>query len=261
MAKAVVDHLEAVEVEHQQDHALAVSVRPDQGMVDPVVEQRSVGQPRQRIVEGLMGQFVLQQGPIGDVPGVQDEALDHGIGDGVGDDALDVAPRAVSVTQPALDRVGPTRLSGEPGDQGPQTNRALCVREVRVAGAERLLQPHAQEAGHRRTLEHDPALSINHGDEIGRVVDQRAELRRLLGSCPPQEETHGHRRHRSQQAQSDPHYDEMAEGGLSVLRHLPDRVVRDGRELSADHAEVLDLSAVPRVLWIRGYEPVTRHRQ
>ena len=52
MAERVVDVLEAVEIEIEERKARAVAPRLDQRAVEAVVEQRAIGKPGQRIVEG-----------------------------------------------------------------------------------------------------------------------------------------------------------------------------------------------------------------
>ena len=54
MAEAVVDVLEVVDIEEQHCHGQAVAPLARERVTDTVAEQRAVGQPCQRVVEGLM---------------------------------------------------------------------------------------------------------------------------------------------------------------------------------------------------------------
>ena len=61
VAEAVVDDLEAVEVEEQHGDARpALGAR--QGLREPVDEERPVGQAGERVVEGLAGELVDRRG-------------------------------------------------------------------------------------------------------------------------------------------------------------------------------------------------------
>jgi hypothetical protein len=60
MAEAVVDHLEVVQVEHQQGTAALLSLRRSQCLLGAVGEQQAVGQVGQRVVVGQVGQFVFR---------------------------------------------------------------------------------------------------------------------------------------------------------------------------------------------------------
>jgi hypothetical protein len=51
VAHAVVDGLEAVDVERQDRDGGATALRAPQGLIDPVEEQRAVGKLGQRVVE------------------------------------------------------------------------------------------------------------------------------------------------------------------------------------------------------------------
>ncbi len=66
MAEGVVDHLEAVdvEIEHREAEAgLTPGASP--GVVQPIEEERAVGQAGERIVHRLVLQARLERGPLG----------------------------------------------------------------------------------------------------------------------------------------------------------------------------------------------------
>ena len=53
-------------------------------LLDPLPEQRAVGQPGQRVVEGLVDQLALQPLAVADVTGVEHDAADVRVGEQVG---------------------------------------------------------------------------------------------------------------------------------------------------------------------------------
>ena len=61
VTEAVVDGLEVVEIDEQDGHSDAVAQRPCDRMADALVEQRAVGEMGYRIVEGLVGELLLER--------------------------------------------------------------------------------------------------------------------------------------------------------------------------------------------------------
>ena len=68
VAEAVVHDLEAIEVEEQHTHRPVVARRTGQGLADPVEHEGPVGQTRERVVQRLMSQLLLDAAALGDVP-------------------------------------------------------------------------------------------------------------------------------------------------------------------------------------------------
>ena len=79
MAEAVVDRLEVVEVDEQHRHGPVVALLSLQGMLHTVPEQGPVGQARDRIMEGLVGELLLDQLSLAHVSGVQHDAAHLGM--------------------------------------------------------------------------------------------------------------------------------------------------------------------------------------
>ena len=65
MAKRIVDVLEAVEIEVEERDARAVAPRLDQAAIEPVDEERAVGEPGQRIVKGQVLRLRLARLQLG----------------------------------------------------------------------------------------------------------------------------------------------------------------------------------------------------
>ena len=95
VAERVVGVLEVVEVDEEGGHRLAVAPGPHQHPVGPVEDQLAVGQPGQRVVQGPVGEQLLELLALGDVPHVGHVAGDRRALQLVGDHRLDVADGAV----------------------------------------------------------------------------------------------------------------------------------------------------------------------
>ena len=67
VAQAVIDELEAVEIDEGDRDLGAVALRGENRLLQAVVEQRPVGQPGQRVVVGLLLDPGLVQLALGDV--------------------------------------------------------------------------------------------------------------------------------------------------------------------------------------------------
>ena len=88
-----------------------------EGMLQAIAEQGAVGQLGQRIVEGAVGELALQVLALGDVAGVDDEALHRRITRQVAGDGLDLAQLAVRALHGALQA---DAAAGRPGQLGPE---------------------------------------------------------------------------------------------------------------------------------------------
>ena len=89
--EAVVDGLEVVEVDEQHGHAHALAQRPGHRVADALVEQRAVGEMRDRVVERLVGELLLERLALGDVAAVEHDPADRAVAEQVGVQDLEVA--------------------------------------------------------------------------------------------------------------------------------------------------------------------------
>ena len=105
VAEAVVDDLEAVEVEEEDGGQRARGSRRERSIDLPqaVHEQRAVGQAGQRVVQGVVEQLLLGLLAVGDVVGVEHDAGDRGLGEEVRGGRLEHPPGAVAVAHPVLE--------------------------------------------------------------------------------------------------------------------------------------------------------------
>ena len=147
---------------------------PRERVRDAVAEERAVREPGDRVVEGLVGELLLERLALADVARVQDDAADVLVVDQVGVPDLELELGAVAVHERALERVAvvlePRRLEDVRDaaavggcDEG-QERRAV---ELVGAVAEQPLDRRAEVA--------DLAAGVEHGDEVVRVRDEGLE--------------------------------------------------------------------------------------
>ncbi len=102
MSEGVVDPLEPVEVEVEHGERSAPAGRLLQCVVQAVGEQRPVGEVGERIVEGLVGELVLELLALGDVACVEDDAGHVGVVEQARAEDLGVAPHTVAAEDAQL---------------------------------------------------------------------------------------------------------------------------------------------------------------
>ena len=61
VAEAVVDGLEVVEIDEQHSHPDVLAERPRDRVADALEEQRAVREMGDRVVEGLVGELLLER--------------------------------------------------------------------------------------------------------------------------------------------------------------------------------------------------------
>ena len=67
VAERVVDHLEAVEVGEHHDDRRGDPARASQRVIEPVAQERAVGEAGEVVVERLVLERLLEPDPLGDV--------------------------------------------------------------------------------------------------------------------------------------------------------------------------------------------------
>ena len=185
MAEGVVDLLEAVEVHQQQTHRPSPPSRGGERPVEAVGQQRAVGQTGQGIVQGLVGELVLDTLAFADITRDDDDALDVGVAEQVVGRGLHRHPRAVGVCHAELHGVDHAG-AGHAFAQGSRHRvdvvgmhevehrwRAVPLRIAQDPRCGRARVPHA-------------ATAVEHGDDVARVLDDQAEAglalaQRVLG--------------------------------------------------------------------------------
>ncbi len=188
VAEAVVDRLEAVEVEEEQGDRRVVRSHGEQRLADAGTHPCAVREAGQLVAEGELGQPVLEQLALADVAGVDDDAADDRVVEPVGEHRLDVAPLAAGVAYPVLDD-GRRVQVGAPGPEGvhradePQLGVAEVerVHEVDQELSDQLALAVAEDAFDGSALPDDPAVSVHHRHDVAGALDERAEQLLALG--------------------------------------------------------------------------------
>ncbi len=115
--EAVVDLLEVVEVEEEHGDRVPLPLRELEGVIHAIAEQRAVGEAGERVVEGLVQQLLLEALPLGDVPGVEHDAVHDRVAEKVGGDHLGMQRRTLGLQEAQLggctDAAGGRRFAEE----------------------------------------------------------------------------------------------------------------------------------------------------
>src|SRR5688500_777156 len=115
-----------------------------------VAEQGAIGQARELVVECLMRELMLQRLALGDVAGVDDDAIDGGVVEEVLGDGLEGPPGSVGVTGPELE----DRLAADGcGYVGDSTSDRLPIRRMdgrRQGPIDRVVRLVPEDSGDRR---------------------------------------------------------------------------------------------------------------
>ena len=157
VAERVVDVLEVVEIEQQDGARPAVPLAARLGVGDAVREKRAVGQVRQRVVERLVGELLLERLALLDVADRDDEPADRRIRQEVRDDDFREEPLAALAPQPPLHRRGRARTRDGLRDQGQRPGLFVRVQQVGQPRRGELLGTVAEQALDGRRLVADLA--------------------------------------------------------------------------------------------------------
>ena len=95
---------------------------------DAITEQRPVREVGDRVVEGLIGELLLELLALGDVAQVDDDAADRGVVQQVGDQTLGVQQAAIAVANAKLERLRGLRRAREQHRRAPARTASGPVR-------------------------------------------------------------------------------------------------------------------------------------
>jgi hypothetical protein len=187
MAERVVDRLEVVEVDGQHGERRSRPARPAQGMLEAVGEQGAIGQARERIVEGLMGEGSLELHLRRDVAGVQDPALARCADRQAGHRGLGVdRVAAVPERDLHLDHHGRAPLLRGRAHRGADGVAVAAREELEDPRADEPLGVPAQHPADRLALPADDQIAVDERRHVAGVLDEHAEVRlggRQLGGA------------------------------------------------------------------------------
>jgi hypothetical protein len=167
----VVDGLEVVEVEEQ--HAVAAGAPGARhGVAEPVAEEGPVGQAGEGVVEGLMGQLLLELVAVGDVVAGDDEP-GQVLVDDLGDDGVEQPDAAVLGHQPQLaaDRAP---AAGQ-ADELARGVAVLLGDDVEPVEAEQLGRGLAEQRLDCGRHVHDGQVVVEDADHVGGVLQHQPQ--------------------------------------------------------------------------------------
>ena len=119
VAETVVDRLEVVQVDEHDRDVGEPTLRSHQRMLDAIREQRSVGEARHRIVEGLMRELLLERLPLAHIAAVQDDAANVLVMTEIRVLHLELQTRSVQTLERALEGMAVGAAGAVAGDQLP----------------------------------------------------------------------------------------------------------------------------------------------
>ena len=175
VTEAVVDGLEVVEIDEQHGHAHAVAQRPRDRVADALVEQRPIGEVGDGIVEGLVGELLLERLALGDVAAVEHDPADRAVGQQISVEDLEVAQASVLVREQAVDHLGAAGRAGAVGEAAQQPALLVGMEQLLERPSRDLLDRVAEHALDRRALVEDRVVGVEHRDQVARVLDERRE--------------------------------------------------------------------------------------
>ena len=176
LAHGVVHDLEVIQVDEQ--HADGLTLLPGRGELpgDPLLEEQPVGQPGQRVVEGLVLELLFELVLPGNVPQGEHQAGHGRVGAQIAGPDLDIDAHAVAAGDPPVQVTGTEARVGRDLHEGAEQVVALAVRDE-VPQVRALHGDVAEDARGRRRRVTDLPVVTHDQDGIRNVPDQGAEVR------------------------------------------------------------------------------------
>jgi hypothetical protein len=144
-------------------------------VLDPLGEQRPVGQAGQAVVERLVDQLGFELLAVGDVAGVQHQAAHVGVLEQVGGHRLGVQPGPVAVADPpGLGRCHP-RPQGRVGHEAGRPLAVVGVDQGEGVAVDQLARVVAKHPADRLAVVADGPVGVDDADHVRGVLDQGAE--------------------------------------------------------------------------------------
>ena len=183
VAEAVVDRLEVVEVEEDDRDAVLLATVAGDGVAHALDEQGAVGEVGDRVVEGLVGELLLEGLALADVAAVEHDPADGVVLEQVRVQDLELAQRPVGVAQRALEHLGlAPGVRRAVGQQAQQAAVLLGGQQAVEARPDHVRRRVAEDALDRRALVDDGGVGVEDRDEVAGVLDERAEARLALAA-------------------------------------------------------------------------------
>ncbi len=170
VAERVVDDLEVVEVDQQ--HGETLLARRERG-AEAFAERGAVGQLGQRVVGRAVAQALAVAARLRDVARVVDEAADARVVEQVRAPDVEPAPGAVGVLHARLEADRVPRAFAQLGEHRAHARRV--VRVQRMDPVHEVLRCEAEGGRDRRAHVGDRAVQTRDSDDVGALLDERAE--------------------------------------------------------------------------------------
>ena len=180
VTEGVVDRLEVVEVHEQHGDRLVLPRLTLEGVRDAVVEQRPVRERRHRVVEGLVGELLLELLALGHVAGVQHDALHVRVVQQVRAQRLGVHVLAVAAPDAELDEAGVPLGIADRRQELQHPGHVVGVDQVGEPRALDCARVEAEHPSRRRARVGHGRVGVDHADHVGRVAHERGEARLAL---------------------------------------------------------------------------------
>ena len=229
--EAVVDLLEPVEVDEQQRDRCARALPARQRLLEPVAEERAVGEAGEAVVERLPRELLLERDPLADVAPVEHHAAHVLFLAQVGDVGLDVAPLAEVVAHAEDDLA---RLAA--GARGRNGSAIVVVHGRGEAVVEQLVLLAARHARDRLARVATAAV-VEDEHEIGGGLHEAAEARRLTPRRGGQDERQQQRGHETGDAEQHLGRDQFRDAAIGTRGDRARGVERDVRRQGRQHLE------------------------
>ena len=175
MAEAVVHGLEVVEVDEEDGEEVLPAHAALERVADPVREEGAVREAGQRVVEGLVRELLLELPAVGHVAGGDHHARDVRVVEEVVEDALELARGAVLAAERQVAVHRESRRLADPREEDAERLHVARVEHVREPGADELVLAVPEDAPDRRRVVADRQVRREEGDDVARVLDERAE--------------------------------------------------------------------------------------
>jgi hypothetical protein len=176
VTEAVVDGLEVVQIQEDHGNAALLAPAPGDRMAHALGEERAVREAGNGIVESLVGELLLERKALADVAAVEHDAAHVLVAEQVGAVDLELLRCAVPVHQRALDDVRlVARERGVAREHLPHAAAVGRMHQLVEGPPGHLLGRVPEQPLDRGALVRDPAVGSDHGDQVARVTDERAE--------------------------------------------------------------------------------------
>ena len=172
VTEAVVHGLEVVEIDEEDGDEVRATDAALERVRYALREERAVRETRQRVVEGLVGQLILERSSLGDVARRDDDAADVGHSDEVVEHALELDERAVLAAERQVARHRSARDSADLREETSEPIGVVALEEVGQSGSDELVLLVAEDTLNGRRVISNRQIRGEEQDDVARVLDE-----------------------------------------------------------------------------------------